>query len=91
MAYIRIINESEACGQLAADYDYLSSAYSKMLGSKTPAPQVYRTHSIVPVYFRFGAVQNRVLTNDGRFDRPNGPVPDILVNFAVALHSSCYY
>ncbi len=94
MAYIRIVNEDEAQGQLAEDYHYLSRSYSNLLGSQVPTPQVYRTHSLVPSYFRLGAVQNRVLTNDGRFDQPRfqqGPVSEILVNFAVALHSSCYY
>lgn len=91
MAYIRIVNEDEATGTVAEDYAYLSASYSKMIEPGTPTPQVYRTHSVVPEYFRFGAVQNRVLTNDGRHDLPAGPLPGILVNFAVALYSSCYY
>ena len=91
MAYVRIVNEDAATGTVAEDYAFISGSYSRMLGAGTPAPQVYRTHSIVPAYFRFGAVQNRVLTNDGRHDLPMGPLPGILVNFAVALHSSCYY
>ena len=91
MAYSRIVNEDDASGTVAEDYAYISASYSKMLGPGTPTPQVYRPHSIVPAYFRFGAVQNRVLTNDGRHDLPMSPLPGILVNFAVALHSSCYY
>ena len=94
MAHIRIVNEDEAQGQLAEDYAYLSRSYSNMVGSEVTTPNVYRTHSIVPAYFRLGTVTNRVLTNDGRFDRPSwqqGAAPEFLVNFAVALHSSCYY
>ncbi len=94
MAYIRIVNEDEAKGQLAEDNQYLSSSYSTLVGAEVTTPNVYRTHSIVPAYFRLCTVTNRVLTNDGKFDRPEfqqGPVPEFLVNFAVALHSSCYY
>ena len=94
MAHIRIVNEDEAQGQLAEDYAYLSRSYSNLVGAEVTTPNVYRTHSIVPAYFRLCTVTNRVLTNDGKFDRPEfqqGPVPEFLVNFAVALHSSCYY
>ncbi len=91
MAYIRIVNEDEAVGSVAENYAFLSSSYSKMGRPGTPTPQVYRTNSLVPAYFDFGALQNRVLTNDGRHDGPRGPVPDILVNFAISLHSACYY
>jgi hypothetical protein len=52
---------------------------------------VYRSSSLVPAYFRFGAVQNRVLTNDGTHDRPMGAIPGIMINFAVSLHSACFY
>ena len=62
-----------------------------MLGDGTPTPQVYRTSSLIPAYFRFGAVQNRVLTNDGRHDTAEGPVPGILVMFAISMYSSCFY
>lgn len=91
MAHIRIVDESSASGTVAEDYAFLSSSYSKMLGAGTPTPQVYRTNSIVPDYFRFGAIQNRVLTNDGRHDVNEGPVPSILVMFAISKYSSCFY
>ncbi len=35
MAYIRIVDEDEAQGQLAEDYDYLSSAYSNAPSRKS--------------------------------------------------------
>jgi hypothetical protein len=88
MAHIRIINEDEATGQLAEDYKFISGSYSKLSGTHMPTPQVYRTNSILPPYFHFGAIQNEVLTYDGR---PIGPLPDILVNFALSMFSSCYY
>lgn len=91
MAYIRITNEDEAQGQVAEDYQYLSDSYSHAAATRIPTPQVYRTSSIDPAHFHFGAVQNRVLTNDGAHDRPSGPVPTILVNFAVSMFSACFY
>jgi len=91
MAYIRIVNEHEARDTVHEDYQFISDSYSQMLGAGTPTPHVYRTASIVPPYFRFGAVQNRVLTNHGRHDQAQGPVPDILVNFAVSMYSACFY
>ena len=91
MSHIRIVDEKQAWGDVADDYAFLSGSYSKMLGEGTPAPQVYRTNSIVPAYFRFGAIQNRVLTNDGRHDAEEGPVPGILMMFAISMYSSCFY
>ena len=94
MAYIRIVNEEEAQGQLAEDYAYLSQSCSTLVGAAVTTPNVYRTNSIVPAYFHPFTLTNRVLTNDGKFDRPElqqGPVPEFLVNFGVALNSSCFY
>jgi hypothetical protein len=91
MAHIRIVDEAQASGSVAEDYAFLSASYSKMLGPGTPTPQVYRTNSILPEYFRFGAVQNRVLTNDGKHDGAEGSVPSILVMFAISFYSSCFY
>ena len=91
MAFVRIVNEEEATGTVAEDYEFISSSYSHMLGAGTPTPQVYRTNRVVPEYFRFGAVQNRVLTDDGRHSRPPGPVPEIMVMFAISMYSDCYY
>jgi hypothetical protein len=91
LAHIRIVDEMQARGGVAEDYAFLSSSYSKILGAGTPTPQVYRTNSIVPDYFRFGAIQNRALTGDGRHDVAEGPVPGILVMFAISMYSSCFY
>jgi hypothetical protein len=91
MTHIRIVDEVQASGSVAEDYAFLSASYSKVLGAGTPAPQVYRTSSILPQYFRFGAMQNRVLTNDGRHDGAQGPVPNILVMFAISFYSACFY
>ncbi len=91
MAHIQIVDETQACGRVVEDYAYIASSYSKILGEGTPTPQVYRTSNIVPDYFHFGAIQNRVLTNDGRHDVAEGPVPGILVMFAISMYSSCFY
>lgn len=91
MAYIRRIDESVATGNLKKDFEFISGSYSHASGRQVPTPQVYTTSSILPSYFNFGAVQNRVLTNDGAHDRPRGKVPNILVNFALSLYSACFY
>jgi hypothetical protein len=92
MAHIKIINEDEATGTVAEDYQYLAASYSKMVQMDMPTPMVYRTSSVVPEYFRFGTLQNRVSTNDGAHDQEDDPeLPGILVNFAVAMHSACFY
>jgi hypothetical protein len=91
MAHIRIVNEDEAAGTVAEDYEFISNSYTKGYGIDMPTPQVYRTNTIVPAYFRYGAVQNRVLTNDGKHNRAPGPVPEILVMFGVSNASSCFY
>jgi hypothetical protein len=91
VAHIAIINEEQASGQVAEDYEFISASYTQGFGAHMPTPQVYRSSSLVPAYFRFGAVQNRVLTNDGAHDRPMGALPGILINFAVSLHASCFY
>ena len=91
MAFIARIDHAAATGSLREDFDFISGSYSKMSGTQVPTPQVYTTSSIVPAYFNFGAVQNRVLTNDGKHDNPTGILPNILVNFAVSHYSSCFY
>ena len=91
MAYIGFVNEEDATGQLAEDYAYLKSSYSKLFGSEIPTPNVYRTASPIDSYFRLGALQNRVLTKDGQHPQEEGPLPRILVNFGVAIYSSCFY
>lgn len=91
MAHVAIIDEEQATGQVAEDYAFISGSYTHGFGAHMPTPQVYRPSSLVPAYFHFGAVQNRVLTNDGAHDRPLGALPGILINFAVSLHSRCFY
>jgi len=69
-AHIRIMNEDEAQGQVVEDYAYLSRSDFTLVGSEVTTPNVYRTHSIVLAYFCLFIVANWVLTNDGKFDRP---------------------
>ena len=45
----------------------------------------------VTVFLLFGAIQNRVLTNDGQHGSEEGPVASILVMFAISMYSSCFY
>jgi hypothetical protein len=91
MSFIQIVNEDGAADTVKDDYAFISSSYSQMAGIEVPTPQVYRSSSLIPAYFRFGAVQNRALTNDGAHDRPVGSLAGILINFSVSQHSSCYY
>lgn len=91
MAHIHIIQQEDATGTLKADYDYLSESYGRLIGNSIPAPQVYRTSSIVEPYFNFGVLQNRTQTANGMHSRPHGPLLSLLVNFAVARFSSCFY
>jgi len=91
MPHIRIIEHKEATGTLADDYDYLAAAYGRIFQCDPFTPQVYTTSSVIPAYFRFGALQNRILTDDGTHVNAGGPLPRTLVNFAVALYSACFY
>ena len=91
MAFIPTISTRDATGRLADDYAFISGSYSKKFERRIPTPQVYRTSSIVEDYFHFGALQNRVLTNDGQHTPIESSVPPMIVNFAVSLYSSCYY
>ncbi len=70
MAHVAIIDEDQATGQVAEDYAFISGSYTHGFGAHMPTPRVYRPSSLVPAYFHFGAVQNRVLTNDGVHDIP---------------------
>lgn len=92
MAYIEIIQPEDAGGDLAVNYEAISGAYTKSFGSerKIPVPQVYRTHSIVPPYLHYGAVQMGGTSSSDEYIG-KGTAPGVLVNFAVALFSSCFY
>lgn len=91
MAYIRLLEENDAQGTVADDFAFLAASYSHFGGRSVRAPQVYRPASLIPTYFRFGTIQNRVLTADGRHDRPEGSLPRILLNFGVSRSSTCFY
>lgn len=91
MAFIHRIPEAEATGDLKKDFDFISGSYSHISQRKVSTPQVYTTNTIVPAYFNFGAVQNRVLTNNGKHDLSQGVLPNILVNFAISFYSACFY
>lgn len=90
MAYIRIVGPEEAQGDLARDYASISEAYSTSFSAHVPTPQVYRTHSIIPAYFHYGAVQMGSTRSAEQYVG-EGVAPGVLVNFGVALYSSCFY
>ena len=73
------------------DYAYLSSSYSGLFGHEILAPNVYRSSSLIPAYFRFGVKEFQSVTKDGTTSRTEGAFPAILANFAVSQHASCFY
>ncbi|MFT4584418.1 MAG: hypothetical protein ACI915_003784 [Gammaproteobacteria bacterium] len=91
MSYIHVIEQQDATGTVAEDYDYLANAYGMIFQCDSFTPRVYTTSSVIPAYFRYGALQNRVLTGDGTHVNEGGPLPRTLVNFAVAFYSACFY
>ena len=92
MAYIDIVHPEAADGQLAADYAAISNAYSGAFGDgrQVAVPHVYRTHSLVPAYLHYGAVQMGGTSSSEQYIG-KGTAPGVLVNFAVSLYSSCFY
>ena len=91
MTHVRVVDEAAATGTVAEDYQYLSEAYGRLWNTDPITPRVYTTSSILPTYFRYGALVNRVWTNDGQSLIEGGPLPRPLVNFAVAFYSACFY
>ena len=92
MAYIEIINEDTATGTLKDDYAYLSSSYSRLFGHDILAPNVYRSSSLIPAYFRFGVGEFRSITQDGATSRTyslsaRNPLPGSYLSY----HNSLYF
>ena len=90
MAHIRIIPPEEATGRLADDYEAISRAYSGSFGRHIATPQVYRTHTLLEPYFHYGAAHISGTSSAEQY-MGKETVPGILANFAVAMHSSCFY
>lgn len=90
MAYIEIINPEDATGDLAEYYDQISQSYTASLGFSIPAPQVYRPHSLLEPYMKLGAMRIAKTSSEKDY-LGKGTVPHLLINFGVALHSSCFY
>ena len=92
MSFIEIVNEDSATGTVKDDYAFIASSYSHMAQDRRCprlrciAPAAWSPHTSASARYRI-----RVLTNDGTHDRPMGALPGIMVNFAVSLHSACYY
>ena len=90
MAYIEIINPEEATGKRAEYYSQISESYTASLGFPIPAPQVYRPHSLLEPYLKLGAMQVAKTSSESAY-LGEGTVPQLLVNFGVAINSSCFY
>jgi hypothetical protein len=103
VAFVQIIPESQACGRLADDYRNIPNSYGRVNPEFSPdspdqrrCPHVYTVGTIVEPYFHYAMLINRVGINRGidENDQPKpeqGPAPGVLVNFATALFSSCFY
>jgi hypothetical protein len=103
MAYVAMVDEAVATGRLAEDYRRIPDSYGRLIPefspdhpNQRPTPQVYRVGSLVEPYFHMAMLQNRVVmdrsfSEDGSFLPEQGPVPGVLVNFALSMHSSCFY
>jgi hypothetical protein len=90
MAYIRIIDPEQATGNRADYYSQISESYTASLGFSIEAPQVYRPHSILEPYLKLGAMQVSKTSSEEAY-LGEGTVPQLLVNFGVAINSSCFY
>jgi hypothetical protein len=91
MTFIPIVNEDQASAAVAQDYDCISKFYSDIYGQPIPAPQVYRSTSLLADYFRYCVTHVDCTTQSGTNSRLSGDVPGQLVAFAVSQHSSCFY
>jgi hypothetical protein len=90
MAYIETIDPENAEGARAEYYEQISQSYTASLGFPIPAPQVYRPHSLIEAYLKLGVLQTGGTSSEEAYIG-EGAVPHLLVNFGVALHSSCFY
>ena len=91
MTFIKTVNEDLASGTVRQAYDSISKFYSTIYGQPIPAPQVYRSTSLLADYFRYCVVHVDCTTQSGTNSRLTGDVPGQLVAFAVSQHSSCFY
>lgn len=90
MAYLDIVPPAEATGALHDSYQRNRDMYARS-GLEIEVPNVYLTNYAVPEYLDFGTLQADCLPD---YPIPNdapGPVPWVLVNFAVAKFSACFY
>jgi len=90
MAYLDIIPPAQATGELRAAYDRNVAMYAKG-GLEIDVPNVYLTNYAVPEYLDFGTLQAACLPDYPLPTTPPGPVPWVVVNFAVAKFSACFY
>ncbi|MFQ5700090.1 MAG: hypothetical protein ACE5IL_17645 [Myxococcota bacterium] len=91
MANLDIISPEQATGRVREAYQANVDMYARA-GLKLDAPpQVYRTCFAQPEYLDFGTLQAECLPNYPIPTEPPTLVPGLIVNFAVAKYSACFY
>ena len=91
MAYLDIVESEEAVGELAAAYRRNVDMYKDAGLELSEVPNVYKTNYAAPQYLDFGTLQAACLPNYPIQTEPVGPVPWVVVNFAVSKYSACFY
>lgn len=103
MAFVGITPESEATGRMAEDYRNIPNSYGRVIPefsrdnpNQRCCPHVYTVGTVVEPYFHYAMLINRTAIDRGvdQNDQPRreqGPAPGVLVNFATAMFSSCFY
>lgn len=92
MAYIQLVDESQARGELASAYRRVGPIVESAYGARL-VPDVFRAPSLVPAYANFLSEQLRLMTDDGNvyLASADATVPRFLVAFMTALYSECFH
>jgi len=90
MANLDITPVSEATGRLAEAYEANKAMYARG-GLEIDVPNVYLMNYALPEFLDFGTLQADCLPNYPVQTEPPTIVPGVLVNFAVAKYSACFY
>lgn len=95
MAFVRMVSDEEATGQVKEDLDFIGYSYSNALWNNEfymPAQDIYRASSIVPPWLHLIAEMNGLLTENGaHYCFSDGTVPRLAVGFAVARFNGCFH
>ena len=90
MPYLDIVFPGQASGRLDEAYQRNRDMYADG-GLQIEVPNVYVTNYAVPEYLDFGTLQAECLPNYPVPTEPPTIVPGVIVNFAVAKFSACFY